>query len=119
AAPTLPAVGTGPDFSPGRAEIYARACVNVSAHGLTQHREPGLRPRQPAIHAPPAGATIAGAVDRRPAADGGARPHALAVHGQYPRRVGIGRMQPDREADIAKLICDGFVDEHNMPQCAL
>src|SRR6202023_550471 len=55
-------------------EIHARAFAGVSAHGLTQHREPGLRMRQAAIHAPPACATIAGAVDRRLAA-------ALLWHG--------------------------------------
>src|SRR2546429_3608841 len=47
-----------------------------------QHREPGLRAREPTIETPPARATVPGRVDGGLAADGGARPHGLAVRSE-------------------------------------
>src|SRR5256885_11845604 len=38
-SPAVPAVGAGPDFPRGGAEIHDRACESVSAHGLTRSEE--------------------------------------------------------------------------------
>src|SRR5215813_11228978 len=69
ATPGLPAIAARPYFAGGSAEVNTRARVRVDAHGLPQHREPGLRPGQTPIEAPPALAGIGGRVDRRPPVD--------------------------------------------------
>src|SRR5205085_5251944 len=57
-----------------------------------------------AIETPPARATVPGRVDGRLAADGGARPHGLAVHRQHPGGVGIPGVHHDRKSDVADLL---------------
>ncbi len=83
------------------AEVDAGSFLLIPTHGLAQHREPGLRARQPAVQAAPACPGIARGVDRGLAADGGSWPDRLSIHGYNPCRVRIGRVQDDREADVA------------------
>src|SRR6185437_17070029 len=74
AAPALAPVRAGPDLPARGAEVKSQpGGAAVRAHGLTQHGEPGLGWRQPAIQTPPAPAAIARAVHGGPARDGSAR----------------------------------------------
>src|SRR5260221_12845515 len=104
AAPGLPFVDAGPDLALRGTEIQSDPRRLVGAHRLAQHREPGLRTRQPTGEPPPAPARVAAPVHGWLAIDRGARPHLGAIHGKHPHRIRVARMRHDGKTDVADVL---------------
>src|SRR5439155_26042290 len=107
-----PFVAACPDLAVGRAEVEADRVEVVGAHRLALDGPPGLLGRKAAVLALPRGARVPRHVERRPPARARARPDLGAVHRTDPRRVGISRVERDREADVADVAGHRIPDAH-------
>src|ERR1700674_4758463 len=111
-APRGAFVAALPELAAGGAEVETDRVASSAGEGLAQHRPPRLFARQSAILPIPGFARVARSVDRRLAADAGARPHLRTVHREYPGRVGIAWMHHDAETDVADFRRHVAPDSH-------